>query len=276
MMFLCYSFASASFTSRNPSSLSVDRLNSKVYTICRLSGLIDCDPPIWSPAPVTIYEESCWIEVVPCLLTFFDWYCHLYLLCLLRQIFLAADFSKLFSSPQRAHVAFFVKRVKLELAFWLCAACMLSYRCLQMEWWAAVTVVAIPSQTALLMWLCVSSARPSVISPRVSCAILHSQHPADCILRILVRKQAVVVISATDILKCLLRFQKKMEFFCHSNHFPTWTFLHPVAAWSLLCPCAAERRVDASPLSLLLDTSPFESFFIHPCTCHRAVTILGS
>ena len=30
-------------------------------------------------------------------------------------------------------------------------ACMLSYRCLQMEWWAAVTVVAIPSKPALLM-----------------------------------------------------------------------------------------------------------------------------
>jgi hypothetical protein len=34
-MILCCSFASASFTSRNPSSLSVDRLNSKIYTICK-------------------------------------------------------------------------------------------------------------------------------------------------------------------------------------------------------------------------------------------------
>jgi len=31
------------------------------------------------------------IEAVPCLLTFFDRYCHLYILCLLRQLFLAAD-----------------------------------------------------------------------------------------------------------------------------------------------------------------------------------------
>jgi len=31
------SFASASFTSRNPSSLLVDRLNSKIYTTCRAS-----------------------------------------------------------------------------------------------------------------------------------------------------------------------------------------------------------------------------------------------
>jgi len=43
----------------------------------------------------------------------------------------------------------------LSLLFGFCAARMLSYKCLQMEWWAAVTVVAIPAQPALLMWLCV-------------------------------------------------------------------------------------------------------------------------
>ena len=37
MMLLCCSFASASSTSRNPSSLSVDRSNSKIHTICRAS-----------------------------------------------------------------------------------------------------------------------------------------------------------------------------------------------------------------------------------------------
>jgi len=75
---------------------------------------MDSDP-IWSPVPETIYEERPWIEVVPC----FDRYCHLYILCLLRQLFLATDSWKLFSSLQRAHVTFFVKRDKLELAFWL-------------------------------------------------------------------------------------------------------------------------------------------------------------
>jgi len=51
----------------------------------------------------------------------FDWYCHLYCLCLLRQtrIFLVADSQKLFFSPQRAHVTFFVKRDEFLLAFWL-------------------------------------------------------------------------------------------------------------------------------------------------------------
>jgi len=37
MMLLCCSFASASFTSKNPLSLSVDRLNSKTHTIFRAS-----------------------------------------------------------------------------------------------------------------------------------------------------------------------------------------------------------------------------------------------
>ena len=69
----------------------------------------------------------------------------------------------------------------LSLLFSSCAACMLSYRCLQMEWWAAVTVDVIPSQPALLMRPCVSAARPSVLSPRASHAILQSRHPADCI-----------------------------------------------------------------------------------------------
>ena len=115
MMLLCCSLASASFTSRNTLSLSVDRLNSK---ICTLQSLIYCDP-IRSSAPETIYKERPWIEVVPCLLTFFDRYCHLYILCFLRQLSLTADSQKLFSSPQRAHVTFFVKRDKLELAFWL-------------------------------------------------------------------------------------------------------------------------------------------------------------
>jgi len=39
MTLLCCSFASASFTSRNFLSLSVDCLNSKMYTICRVSWL---------------------------------------------------------------------------------------------------------------------------------------------------------------------------------------------------------------------------------------------
>ena len=44
----------------------------------------------------------------------------------------------------------------------------------QMKWWAAVTVVAIPSQTALLMCPYVSSGIFSVLSSRCFCALLHN------------------------------------------------------------------------------------------------------
>ena len=36
----------------------------------------------------------------------------------------------------------------LSLLFGFCAACTMSYRCIQLNWWAAVTVIAIPSQPA--------------------------------------------------------------------------------------------------------------------------------
>ena len=39
----------------------------------------------------------------------------------------------------------------LSLLAGVCATCILAYRCLQMKWWAAVTVVAIPSQKALFI-----------------------------------------------------------------------------------------------------------------------------
>ena len=65
---------------------------------------IDCDR-IWSPAPETIYEGRLWIEVVPCLLTFFEWYCYLCILCFLRlfnngcAIFKNCKFSWEFNTP---------------------------------------------------------------------------------------------------------------------------------------------------------------------------------
>ena len=106
----------------------------------------------------------------------------------------------------------------LSLLFGFCAACMLSYSYLQMEWWAAVVI---PSQPALLMWPCVSSARPSVLSPQASRANLHSRHPADCILPILIRKLAVGVIPATAIPKRLLRFH---GIFLSIKYFPSIKF----------------------------------------------------
>jgi len=62
----------------------------------------------------------------------------------------------------------------LSLLVGVCAAYMLAYKCLQMKWWAAVTVVAIPSQKALLMCSYVSSGKSPVLAPRCSCALLHN------------------------------------------------------------------------------------------------------
>jgi len=62
----------------------------------------------------------------------------------------------------------------LSLLAGVCAACMLACRCLQVKWWAAVTVVAIPSQDALLMCPYVSSVKFSMLAPRCSRALLHN------------------------------------------------------------------------------------------------------
>ena len=83
MMLLCCSFSSASFTSRNPSSLFVDRSNSKIYLICRAplianpSGRLPQKRFTKKDSGSRLYRAS-WL--------FFDRFCHLYILCLLRQV----------------------------------------------------------------------------------------------------------------------------------------------------------------------------------------------
>jgi len=62
----------------------------------------------------------------------------------------------------------------LSLLSGVCAACMLGIRCHQMQWWAAVTVVAIPLQKALLMYLYVSSGKFLVLAPHCSRNLLHN------------------------------------------------------------------------------------------------------
>ena len=239
MMRLCCSFASASVTSRNPSSPSVNRLNSKIYPICRL---MDCDP-IRSPAPYTIYEERLWIDWLmiafitcnsklvpfleglcssnPCTLEFsIFWVARLYCASWLFLTDIVTSISWAFSASSALmqilrnfsrHYSVLMllsssSVTNLSLLVYFCAACMLSYRCLQMEWWTAVNVFAIPLQPAQFMWPCVSAARPSVLSPRATRAILHGRHPAVCILPILVRELAVGVFSATAIPNHLLGF----------------------------------------------------------------------
>jgi len=79
---------------------------------------------IRSPAPEMIHEERPWVEDVPCLFTFADRYCHFYVLCLLRQIVLAADSQQLFSSPQRAHV-----KICQAWQTWACVLAFMQHAC---------------------------------------------------------------------------------------------------------------------------------------------------
>jgi len=129
---------------------------------------------IWPPISKTIFIKHCRVEMIafPFVLfhrdRFFD-FC-----CLSRQQFSAAYLFN--SSP--CHNVFILLSISgvtnLSLLAGVCAACMLAYRCLQMKRWAAATVVAIPSQKALLMCPYVSSGKFSVLTPCCSRAILHN------------------------------------------------------------------------------------------------------
>jgi len=172
---------------------------------------------IWFPASETTYEDRHWIEFVLYLLTlFFSFWLFLLVLSPLYPVpsppdipyyrFLNSE-TLLITTACSCH--FLCHAWQNWTCFWI--LCSMSYRCVHMEWWierkekkTAVTVVAIPSQPALLMWLCVSAARPSLLSPR---AILRSWHPADYISPILVRKLSVSVFPATAIPNRLLRFR---------------------------------------------------------------------
>jgi len=95
----------------------------------------------------------------------------------------------------------------LSLLVGVCAACMLAYRCLQTKWWAAVTVVTIPSQKVLLMCPYVSSGKFSVLTPRCSRALLHNlQFTLYCCL-MLASHLATRMIPAIAIFSRLLCLQ---------------------------------------------------------------------
>ena len=95
----------------------------------------------------------------------------------------------------------------VSLLVGVCAACMLAYKCLQIKWWAAVMVVAIPSKKALLMCPYVSSGKFSVLAPRCSRALLHNlQLTSDCCL-IFASHFATGMIPAIAIISRLLCLQ---------------------------------------------------------------------
>jgi len=95
----------------------------------------------------------------------------------------------------------------LSLLIGVCAACILAYRYLQMKWWATVTVVAIPSQKALLMCPYVSSVKFSVLAPRCSRALLHNLQLTSDRCLILASHLATGMIPAIAIISRLLCLQ---------------------------------------------------------------------
>ena len=131
---------------------------------------------IWPPIPKTIFIKHCRVEIIA--FPFVLFHCNRFfnVCCLFRQPeqFSAAYLLKIFLLRQRAITNIFMRCKKLSLLIGVCAACMLAYRCLQMKWWAAVTVVVIASQKALLLCPYVSFNKFSVLAPRCSCALLHN------------------------------------------------------------------------------------------------------
>jgi len=128
---------------------------------------------IWPLIPKTIFMEHCRVEITAFPFVLFHSHHFFNVCCLFRQQFSAAYLLKLFLLPQSAHTTLFIRCDKPELARW--SLCSLT-RFLQMKWWAAVTVVAIPSQKALLMYPYVSSGKISVLALRCSRALLHNLH----------------------------------------------------------------------------------------------------
>jgi len=96
----------------------------------------------------------------------------------------------------------------LSLLVGVCAACMLAYRCLQMKWWAAVTVVTIPSQKVLLMCPYVSSGKFPVLVPCHSRALLHNLQLTSARCLIFASHLATRMISAITIISRLLHLQR--------------------------------------------------------------------
>ena len=132
-------FASASFTSRNLSSLSIDRLNSRIYMICRAS-LIETSSDRLPQKRFTKKDAHFFLTgIVTSISRAFS--ASSSLLKILENSFCRYSVLMLLSLSSVTN---------LSLLFGFRAACILSYRFLRMERWAAVTVVAILSQPALL------------------------------------------------------------------------------------------------------------------------------
>jgi len=129
---------------------------------------------IWPPIPKKIFMKYCRVESKRSLSCFFTEIVFSMSAALSVSDSLLHICSNTFSCHNVLILLSLSGVTNLSLLVGVCAACMLAYKCLQMKWWDAVKVVAIPSQKALLMCPYVSSGKSSVLAPRCSRALWHN------------------------------------------------------------------------------------------------------
>jgi len=136
--------------------------------------ILDNHHAIWPPIPKTIFIKHCRVEIIAFPFVLFHRDCF----SMSAAFSVSGSLLHICSNSSSCHNLFILLSLSgvtnLSLLAGVCAACILAYRCLPIKWWAAVTVVAIPSQKALLMCPYVSSGKFSVLAPCCSSALLHN------------------------------------------------------------------------------------------------------
>jgi len=132
---------------------------------------------IWPPIPRTIFTKHCRVEIM----AFYFMLFHRDRFSISAVLSVIDSLLHICSDISSCHNVFILLSLScvttLSLLVGVCVACMLAYRCLQMKWCAAETVVAIPSQKTLLMCPYVSFSKFSLLAPRCSRALLHNLQP---------------------------------------------------------------------------------------------------
>ena len=162
---------------------------------------------IWPPIPKTIFIKHCRVEIIACPFVLF----HDDRFSMFAAFSIGDSLLHICLNSSSCHNVLILLSLSgvtnLSLLVGVCAACMLAYKCLQMKWWAAVTVVVNPSQKALLMCPYVSSGKFSVLAPQCSRALMRNlQHTSNYRL-IFASHLATGMIPAIAIISRLLCLQ---------------------------------------------------------------------
>ena len=163
---------------------------------------------IWPLIPKKIFIKHCWVEIIAFPFVLFHRDRFFNFCCLFLQRFSAAYLLKVSSCRNMFKLLSLSGVTNLSILAGVCVACMLAYKYLQMKGWAAVTVVAILSQKALLMCPYVSSGKFSVLTPRCSRALLHNLQLTIVRCLIFASHLATGIIPAIAIISRLLCLQR--------------------------------------------------------------------